>query len=182
MAGIRLVFNGKAIGEKLKSRAASFSEKQTKAIQAAANRAADELETAGRESIRAGGNFGSARWQDGLQAKVSFESRNDIRIRLTHTVFYWRVFEYGARIYGKPLLWIPLSFGQAKTAARDFPGRLFRVDRKNGKAPLLMNEQGPQYVGKESVTIPRKWRLRETTRQVAKKMGTYFKEAMRANG
>jgi hypothetical protein len=52
----------------------------------------------------------------------------------------------------------------------------------NGKAPLLMNEQGPQYVGKESVTIPRKWRLRETTRQVAKKMGTYFKEAMRANG
>lgn len=182
MAGsIKVVFDSKGIGEKFRSRAKNFSERQTTAIQTASRRAADEIENEGRASMRAGGNFGSARWQEGLQCKVSYQSRNDIRIRLTHSTFFWRVFEYGAKIFGRPLLWIPLSFGQAKTRARDFPGKLFRVNRI-GKAPLLMNEQGPQYVGKESVTIPRKWHLRDVTRRVAKKLGRYYKEAMKGNG
>jgi hypothetical protein len=179
MAGsIKVAFDAKGMGEKLRVRTQNFTQKQTKAVQAAANRAADEIETEGRANIRAGGNFGSARWQEGFQAKVSYQSRNDIRVRATHAVSYWRVFEYGAKIFGKPLLWIPLSFGQAKTRARDFPGKLFRVNRKHG-APLLMNENGPQYVGKESVTIPRKWRLRDVTRRVSKKLGAYYRDAMR---
>ena len=93
MAGsIKVVFDSKGIGEKFRSRAKNFSERQTTAIQTASRRAADEIENEGRASMRAGGNFGSARWQEGLQCKVSYQSRNDIRIRLTHSTFFWRVF------------------------------------------------------------------------------------------
>jgi hypothetical protein len=176
--GVKVKFDAKEMGDKLRVRSSKFSEKQTKAVQAVAQRAATELETEGRANIRAGGNFGSERWQQGLQAKVSYRSRSDIQVRMTHSVFFWRVFEYGAKILGKPLLWIPLSFGQAKTRARDFPGKLFRVNRL-GKSPLLMNENGPQYVGKESVTIPRKWRLRNITKKIAGQMGKFYREAMK---
>ena len=86
-----------------------------------------------------------------------------------------------ATIFGKPLLWIPLSFsiaGQLKVRAKDYPGRLFRVDR-SGKAPLLLDENGPQYFGKASVRIPKKWRLRQIVKQAARDMSRFYREAMR---
>lgn len=180
MAGIKMTFDTKKMGNNLQITARKFSDRQVVAINAAAKRAAEEIEAEGRSNIKAGGNFGSARWQSGFRAFVSRTSRLNIRIRVTHAVSYWRVFEYGARIFGNPLLWIPLSFGDATGRARDFPGRLFRVNRK-GKAPLLMDENGPQYVGKTSVRIPRKWRLRDVVRRVQKKIGRYYKEAMRGS-
>ena len=100
---------------------------------------------------------------------------------ITHAVKYWKVFEEGRVIFGKPLLWIPLSFstaGHLGVRARDFPGKLFRVNRK-GKAPLLMNEQGPQYFGKERVRIPRKWHLRDIVKRIARNMRQYYREASR---
>src|SRR5690606_16192623 len=108
-----------------------------------------------------------------------------IHVMVRHAVPYWRVFEFGATIHGKPLLWIPLSFAtdaQGKNA-RDYPGRLFRVDRA-GKAPLLMTRRRGQeaeakYFGKESVTIPRKFRLREIIRGVAKMTPTIYRRAFR---
>jgi hypothetical protein len=178
--GIKFVFeNGDKLGRQLKTNTKLFSERQVKAVQATANRAKDEIEFAGRANIREGGKFGSRRWQEGLQAKLSFQSRNDIRIRLTHAVSYWKVFEFGATIRGKPMLWIPLSFGNAfGVRARDYPGKLFRVNRP-GKAPLLMDENGPQYFGKQSVTIPQKWHLRDVVKQVSRRMSSFYKEAMR---
>jgi hypothetical protein len=183
MAGIRLNFDStaKQSGRKLLVISKRFGEKQTLAVQAVARRVKDELETEGRANIRAGGNFGSERWQEGLQARLSYQGRADIFIRMTHAVKYWRVFEYGAKILGKPLLWIPLSFSEAgrlKVRARDFPGQLFRVDRA-GKAPLLLDKNGPQYFGKESVRIPKKWTLRKITAQVSRNMRKYYSEAMR---
>jgi hypothetical protein len=170
--------------EKLRVRSKKFSERQTLAVQAAANRAKEEIETQGRANIAAGGNFSSARWQDGFQAKVSYRSRSDINIRVTHSVFYWHVFEKGATIHGQPLLWIPLSGSNAAlrgVRARDYGAPLFRVDRING-APLLHDGNAPQYFGKESVTIPRKWRLRDIVRSVARRMGTFYRQAMKNNG
>lgn len=182
MPGIKFTFDGgDKCGPLLKSRATKFNERRTLALQATAQKAKEDIETQGRANIRAGGDFGSARWQEGFQAKISYQSRSDLRIRATHSVSYWRVFEYGAKIFGRPLLWIPLSFsaaGKLKVRAKDFPGQLFRVDRK-GKAPLLMNEQGPQYFGKESVTIPKKWTLREIVRDVARNIKSYYQQAMK---
>jgi hypothetical protein len=182
--GVTIKLDGiEANAVKLRVHAKKFSEKQTRAIQAAAKRAKDEIETQGRQNIAAGGNFGSARWQDGFQAKLSFENRSNLRIRVTHAVFFWRVFEEGAVIHGNPMLWIPLSGSSAdqrKVRARDYGAPLFRVDTKKG-TPLLHDGTAPQYFGKEFVTIPRKWRLRDIVRSVAKRMNTFYRQAMKDN-
>lgn len=170
--------NGDKLGERFQKRVKKFSEKQIKATQAASRRAVEEIETLGRENIAAGGNFSSPRWQEGFQAKLSYKSRSDINIRVTHAVSYWKVFEFGARILGRPLLWIPLSFTGIKVRARDYAGKLFRVNRP-GKAPLLMDDTGPKYFGKESVTIPKKWHLRKIVREVSRKMNQFYREAMK---
>ena len=174
--------NGDQLGPKFQSGVKRFQERARAGVQGAAKLAAREIEDQGRANIRAGGNFGSARWQDGFQAKVSFRSATDLSIRMTHSVPYWVVFEEGRTIVGKPLLWIPLSFGNANgVRARDYPGQLFRVNRQ-GKNPLLMDENGPQYVGVPSVKIPRKWHLRDVVKRIARNMRQYYKEAMRSGG
>lgn len=172
--------DGDRLGKTFKNRVKQYSEAQILAIQAASRRAKAEIEKRGRRDIARGGNFKSDRWQAGLQAKLSYQSRSDLTIRATHSVFYWRVFEYGATIKGKPMLWIPLDFAtEAKgVRARDFSERLFRVDR-DGKAPLLVSASGPKYFGKEKVTIPKKWHLRDVVRQVSYEMPKYYKEALR---
>lgn len=180
---IRIAYqNGDQLGRVLKNRTARFGERQIKAAQQAARDASAEILTRGRADIKKAGDFGSDRWQQGLQARTSFQSRSDITIRITHAVPYWVVFEEGRVIHGKPLLWIPFDFAtdaQGKSA-RDYPGQLFRVDRE-GKAPLLMSKDGPKYFGKEKVTIPKKFHLRKIAADVSRKMGTFFKKAM-SNG
>jgi hypothetical protein len=184
MAGsIRIKMDGVGkLGPILKNRATLFNQKRVTALQTAAQQVKTEIETLGREDIRAGGNFGSARWQDGFQAKVSFESQSNINIRVTHSVSFWSVFEKGAVIKGKPLLWIPMRGSEAAArgvSARDFGQPLFRVNRKNGGAPLLMAKGGKvEYFGKESVRIPKKWHLRQIVRTVARQMNEFYKRAM----
>lgn len=180
MAGLQIKLNGvDTLGPKLKARAKTFSEKQTIALQSTARRVTELIETEGRANIAEGGNFSTPRWQQGFRATLQFVARNDLVIRVTHAVSYWRVFEFGAKILGKPLLWIPLSFGNANgRRARDYGAPLFRVNRP-GRAPLLMSKDGPQYFGKESVTIPKKWNLRGTVRRIARSMNTIYKEEMR---
>lgn len=181
--------NGAQLGAKFRERIKRYDEKRIRAIQSAARRAAEEIEVEGRADIAAGGDFKSSRWQDGLHAKVSFESRADLNIRVTHDVKYWVVFEEGRVIHGKPLLWIPLDFaGDAQgVMARDYPGQLFRVDRP-GKAPLLLAGGGkghdaePKYFGKESVRIPKKFHLREIARQVSRRLNQFYREAFQNGG
>jgi hypothetical protein len=127
-----------------------------------------EMLAQGRADMAGAGNFSSDRWQSGL---VAAEDVGPDRSTLTisHLVPYWRVFEFGAVIKGNPLLWIPLSFSDAVgIMARDYAGGLFRVDRKSGGAPLLLSIQDkkPKYFGKESVTIPKKFHLRQIMRGV----------------
>jgi hypothetical protein len=178
--GIRFTMpNADKVGKQFTLQVAKFTKKQRRAINKTALRAADEIEYQGRADIAKSGNFGSQRWQSGLQALVSFRGEGNAVIRVTHAVKYWKVFEYGAKILGRPLLWIPLSFGNAfGVRARDYPKPLFRVNRP-GKAPLLLDDQGPQYFGKESVTIPRKWHLRTVVNNVSNKMGRIYREAMK---
>lgn len=170
--------DGDKIGRKFSFGTKRFGEKAIKAGQAAAKRAKDEIEYRGRQDIRAGGRFGSTRWQEGFHAKLSYQSRQDLSIRITHDVPYWVVFEEGRVIHGKPMLWIPLHFATEAWGirARDYPLPLFRVDRE-GKAPLLLDATGPKYFGKESVTIPKKWHLRQIVRDVSRHINQYYREA-----
>lgn len=182
MPGVKFEYvNGDKLGPQFKKQVQNFGAKQKRALAEAARTAAAEIETSGRANIRAGGNFSSARWQEGFRAKVSLQVASNFLIRITHAVRYWKVFEEGRVIKGRPLLWIPLSFstaGRLLVRARDYPKKLFRVDRP-GKAPLLLDDTGPQYFGKAQVRIPRKWRLRTIVKQVARKMNVFYREAMR---
>jgi len=138
------------------------------------------IEDRGRADIANAGNFGR-RWTEGLKATVT-QGGGNIRIRVTHDVEYWTVFQYGKVIRGKPLLWIPLSFADDAQGvmARDFPAPLFRVDRQ-GKAPLLISADDgqPKYFGKEQVKIPKKFHLVEIAAEVSRDLGDLFRRFFR---
>lgn len=178
---IRMDFDGEKAGKAFTANVTRYKERHYRAIQAAARRCASEIERRGRAQMKEAGDFDSSRWQQGFRALVSFRSRSNIRIRVTHAVKFWRIFQKGGVIRGRPLLWIPFKFARDAIGvlARNYPGRLFRVDRKNGKAPLLMADGGrPKYFGKPSVRIPKKFRLIEIARSEQRKLGRYFREAM----
>lgn len=169
MTGIRITLGNKQVGAKFKRSILRNATAVRSAARTTAQDAADAIMEAGRANISSAGNFGS-RWTDGFQATVG-EGGGNIRIRVTMAVPYWTVFQYGKVIYGKPLLWIPLSFASDAlgVSARDYPGQLFRVDRRAG-APLLMSGKPAEakYFGKESVTIPKKFNLIEIVERISK--------------
>lgn len=152
----------------------------------AAADAVDYVVPRARKDISGAGRFGS-RWSDGFKGKVT-EGGGFIRIAFNMPsdppMKHWRVFQFGAIIRGKPLLWIPLSFAKDAQGvrARDYPGKLFRVDR-NGKAPLLMRAgkpAQPKYFGKESVRIPKKFHLVEIIHDGAKKLKNFYNRRMKS--
>ena len=165
---------GPSLAPQFKALVDGFAEKTVAATQAATQRAATEIENLGRENIRAAGS--STRLQDGFHAEAT-----DTTITVTHEAPFWIEFEEGRVIRGRPLLWIPLSFATEAQGvkARDFPGLLGRVDRA-GKAPLLIAPGGrPMYFGKETITIQKKWNLRDIVRRVADQMDQFYKEALK---
>ena len=181
---ISVVISGRRAGEKFQTAMRTRADDVKTSLNETVQIAAAQIVARGRTDIAAGGNFGSPRWQTGLHATVT-QGGGNRKITVRHDVSYWRVFEFGAVIRGKPMLWIPLSFAldALKVRARDFRGRLFRVDRKRG-APLLMASMGrgapaqAKYFGKRSVTSPKKFHLRAIIRQVSREMPGYFKRAM----
>src|SRR5690606_32298809 len=72
--------------------------------------AQQEILSQGRANMRAAGNFGSSRWQQGLRADVQIEPPDTLALNVWHEVPYFNVFQFGAVIKGKPLLWIPLPW------------------------------------------------------------------------
>jgi hypothetical protein len=144
----------------------------------AANAASATILSRGRADISGAGRFG-ARWTTGLTADVEDKPPTSVDITVRQAVPYWSVFQYGKTIHGKPLLWIPLSFAREAQGvrARDFPGRLFRVDRKSGGAPLLLSadDKQPKYHGQSEVTIPKKFHLVEICHDVAGQLGQLYR-------
>ncbi len=183
MPQIRIVFDGKQAGRKFKASMVKRGKQINAAADAAAQFGAAEIQKRGRINIINAGNFGT-RWIEGFTATVA-RGGSFLLIRVQQAVKYWRVFQYGNITRGRPLLWIPLSFAtDAKgVMARDFPGKLFRVDRP-GKAPLLLEAGSgePKYFGKESVTIPKKFRLIEIAAEVSRELPKYYRRAMREIG
>jgi hypothetical protein len=176
---IRIRFEGDQIGPKFKKNMKTASEQMNRSLMGAAQDYAQAFLKAGRANIRSAGNFKSPRWMEGLFALVSRGGGN-IVVGIGHKVRYWIVFQEGRVIRGRPLLWIPFDFAaDAKgIRARDYPGRLFRVDRGAGKAPLLMSSSGPKYFGKPFVRIPKKFRVLEIARDLARNVNQFYKRRM----
>lgn len=187
MTTVRVVLSGDQIGPKLQKNLLKNKVQVNAAARGAANDVIQFVVPLARSDIASAGRFG-ARWVTGFKGKVtqggghyvaSFTMPADPPMR------YWRVFEHGAVIKGRPLLWIPLSFAKDAQGvrARDYPGKLFRVNRV-GKAPLLLggNPVEPKYFGKRSVTIPKKFHLRDIIKKGVKQLKLFYTQRMKANG
>lgn len=185
---VRLNLAGERVGPQLEKNGVKWKKRINDAARGASQDVVEYITPLARADIKKAGKFG-ARWSNGFTGKVT-EGGGHIKVSFAMPsdppMRYWRVFEYGAIIRGKPLLWIPLSFAKDAQGvmARDYPGKLFRVDRKTGGAPLLLGGKPatPKYFGKTQVTIPKKFHLRDIIREGSKKLKLFYSARMKANG
>ena len=185
MTKVRLNLAGERIGPQLSRISGKHKTRVLTAARGAADDVIDYVTTRAASDISKAGRFGT-RWyltggktEGGGFIKVTFAMPSEPPMK------YWRVFEYGATIHGKPMLWIPLSFASDAKGinARDYPGKLFRVNRKAG-APLLATGKpfAPKYFGKESVTIPKKFHLHDIIADGSKQLKLFYSERMKSDG
>lgn len=170
-----------SIGPQLDANLEKIRQRIRKALDNVAQQLSDNILEAGRSDISGAGNFG-ARWTSGFTSEIGGDG-NVRTVTLRQAVPYWKVFQYGAIIQGKPLLWIPTTKGGPR--AREYGGRLFRVPKKGksrpgGGVPLLLDWDTKQvmYTGHETVTIPKKFHLIEIARAEAKTVGALFRVEM----
>lgn len=178
---LRIRFRNKDVGSELRHGLQIAQERISETVRRTMRDVSETIEREGRRDIAAAGNFGT-RWTQGLHAEERF-SPNQSRVVVFHDIPFFSVFEDGKVIRGKPMLWIPLSFAddaQGKRA-RDYPGGLFRVDRKSGAAPLLLSVRTgePKYFGKKSVTIPKKFHIGQIIRDTSRKMRQFYSKHFR---
>lgn len=143
MSGLRVVLEDvtDAIKDSILAIQSPVAEAATKAVRTAG----DATKRAGRLDIAAAG-FGS-KWQNTLRVNYFPKSGASIDAAafVFHKIPYSVVFEEGATIRGKPLLWVPLKttptkgIGRGKTTPKMLAGKglkLFTIKRA-GKPPLL---------------------------------------------
>jgi hypothetical protein len=118
---------------------------------------AGEIEGKGRADIAQAGNFGG-RWTSGFKAAVD-GSGEDVRLDVTEDVAYWPVFQFGATITGRPLLYFKPTQAVGGLA---------------GFAVL------PTVISKHSVTIPKKFHLIEISQAEAERVPLLFAQALKS--
>jgi len=153
----------------------------TAAVAALRETAANAVQE-GRQNIgEAGPGFTRAKWQSGLQyrtmeATEGGEPSLQAKAVVFHTYGIAGVFERGATISGKPMLWIPTRHG-APTASRS--GKKL-TSATIGCKPMLFDaddrdrQRKPLYIGVPSVTIPKKFRIGEIVKERAAKFRELF--------
>lgn len=141
-----------------------------------------DILAAGGGASAGGGSLGTI--AQSLRVAVS-QGGGNYRLSVSNTSPWFWVHERGALIKGNPLLWIALSFADVPKGvyARNYPGRLFRVDRLSGGAPLLWDAatKQPKYAGISQVTIKKSFHITEIIAQVASKIKDRYKEAFSAS-
>lgn len=191
MTTVRVYFDDDRVGPKFKRSTFRQGERVREAIRLAAQDASDDMVAQGNENIANAGNFGS-RWLT-LKAPVT-EGGGSIAIRLTHPIDYFMVHQRGATIRGKPFLWIPLP-GVGREERGDFFNRsgkgnllLFKKigeRRVAGKRPGTTRKESilkPLRVAKKSVRIPKRFRVIEIAREIARNMREYYFNRLNPNG
>lgn len=168
---VQLRFNAKKAMAKLDVFTQSQTERFGAAVQKAVTETSTEIKRRGDANIRRSGNFGK-RWTNAFEANpVHEEDKSSIEVGFSEEIPYAHIHEFGGTIRGRPLLWIPLSWANEAqdVSARDYPGQLFRVERK-GKNPLLFSakDQEAKYVGVTHVTLRPRFGLRQITANVAR--------------
>ena len=158
----------------------------TASVAALRETAANAVEE-GRENIAGSGQF-SGKWLSGLRSRI-VEATEDgepslqAKAIIFHKFGYAGVFEHGATIQGKPLLWIPTTAGRPP-ASRS--GKKLTSATVRGK-PMLFDandrarDRKPLYIGVPSVRIPKKWRITEIVKEHAARIGALFLKHFKGN-
>lgn len=147
---------------------------------AALREAADDAVEEGRSDIAGAGRFGPS-WQQGLKRRIvdateGGEPSLQARAIIFHKFGFAGVFEHGATIQGKPLLWIPTQEG-GPAASRS--GKKLASATVRGQ-PMLFDandkarDRKPLYIGVPSARIPKKFRITEIVKEHAARLAELF--------
>jgi hypothetical protein len=136
----------------------------------------------GRADIGAAGpGFRRAQWQSGYKYRIKDATKNGVPSMEAISFFSHRyglasVFQEGATIEGKPLMWIPTRKGTPPpgksgkkltfATVRGVPLAFDAADKDRHRKPL--------YIGVPRVVIPKKFHLNEIVEQNAEKIGEAF--------
>ena len=137
----------------------------------------------GRANIASAGF--PARWQAALQSKfyANKDTGNPAAL-IFDTIPFAGVFERGATIAGRPLLWLPLerNLPAGIKSPRQYGGKLVSVNVA-GKPPLLFDagnrKLGPLFVGVSQVTIRKRFDLYRIFAQAAARMGEFYEKRIK---
>jgi hypothetical protein len=161
----------------------------TAAVQALRDVAADAVQEGRADIAAAGSGFTHAKWLSGLQYKsVDYQTQGgepslEARAIVFHTYGIAGVFESGATIHGKPLMWLPTTPG----AARISKSRKKLVFATVKGTPLAFDatdkdrHRKPLYIGVPQVTIPKKFHIVEIVKKNAAKLGLAFVKEFKDN-
>ena len=156
----------------------------TAAVAALREVAADAVQE-GRQNIAGAGRF-RGKWVSGLQYRTQGadgEPSLQAKAIIFHSMGIAGVFEHGATIQGKPLLWIPTTPG-GPPASRS--GKKLVSATVRGQ-PMLFDandrdrHRKPLYVGIPSVRIPKKFRITEIVKRHASQLGAMFLKHFKDN-
>jgi Family of unknown function (DUF6441) len=151
----------------------------TAAVAALRETAANSVQE-GRSNIAGAGKFGP-KWQQGLQFRtVDAEEGGEPSLQAKAIIFHRfgiaGVFEHGATIQGKPLLWIPTQEGgpPASRSGRKLTSATVRGQPMLFDAADPARDRKPLYIGVPSVRIPKKWRITEIVKENVAKIASLF--------
>lgn len=135
----------------------------------------------GRANI-AGAGF-PARWQRALKSRFYPNKDSGDPAAIVFDVMpFASVFETGATIRGRPLLWLPLGDKAGVRSPRQYPGKLISVNVR-GKPPLLFDaaarERGPLFVGVPTVTIRKRLDISRIFKLAAARVGEFFEKRIK---
>jgi hypothetical protein len=176
---VRVRLKSQSIKPQLDETVAKLKQRIQAAATSSTQQLADNVLREGRADIAAAGRF-TGKWISGFTYDITGEGGKSRSIVFRHSNPLWRVFQSGATIKGKPLLWIPVEPGGPP--AREFSGRLFQVKRSRKRdTPLLMSADDKQvkYIGVKKVIIRRKFHLLRIIRDEAKKQRDLFMDEMK---
>lgn len=149
------------------------------AATAAVKEAAETAVQEGQADIAASGRFGS-KWVKGLKYKFYKSDPRNPKVSAAALVYHKNpmtgVFEYGATIEGKPLLWLPIeNNAHGVRTPKRYRGRLVSVNVK-GRPPMLFDKlrRVPVFVGVPQVTLRKRWHIRAIVESAASRLGEFF--------
>jgi hypothetical protein len=159
----------------------------TEAAVAALRETAANAVQEGRSNIAGAGSFGG-KWLEGLRYRtIDAEAGGQASLQAKAVIFHSfgiaGVFEHGATIQGKPLLWIPTTRGgpPASRSGKKLVSATVRGQPMLFDAGDRARDRKPLYIGVPSVRIAKRFRITEIVKEHAKRLGILFLKHFKAD-